>query len=167
MKTRFSPTRTGALLLLLLCAWAYAQDTFIFAGAQLTMPDGWSIQTERRMATLLPPSKGAFVEVYSFSKVPEADIKVITDLLKPRKNTTDVNVTKAVVVEQNGLKGTSAEGVAKIKSVPVRFKIIALPIGSRAVLAISFVAEKEVDKFQKDLDGILGSLKTASKKPER
>lgn len=172
MKTRFLLTLTlaGALWFCaaLLCATtARAKDTFVFAGAQLTLPEGWTIQLEGRMATLLPPpGKRAFVEVYRFSKVPPADLQTISGLLKPRKNTTEVSVTKTATAEQNGLKGTSAQGVAKIKGVPVRFKLIALPLGDHAVLAIWFVVETEAaSKLGKDLDAVLGSLRaTASPK---
>ena len=147
-------------LTLMLVVPALRADTFLFAGAQLELPEGWTVRTGK-LATLLPPMKGAFLEVYDFSAVPPADVKVITERMTPRKNTTDVQVTKAEALEQNGLKGIQAEGKAKINDLPVRFRIVSLPMGKRAVLVVSFVSDPEVDKFAKDIDGILKSVRVA------
>jgi hypothetical protein len=146
---------------LLFTASAALADTFRFAGAQLELPDGWTVKTEGRMASLYPPAKGAFVEVYNFSAVPKADPEAIAERLRPRRNTTEVKATKAESLEQHGLKGTAAEGTAKIGGAPVRFRIVALPMGQRAVLAAAFVSEKAVGRFEKEIKDTLGSLRSA------
>src|SRR5262245_59927442 len=70
-----------------------ADDRFIIAGAELTTPEGWALQEQGELSILLHESGGARLEVASLQRIPTADPKAIADVLRARKDTTEVVVT--------------------------------------------------------------------------
>ncbi|MBC8044953.1 MAG: hypothetical protein IAF08_16060 [Rhizobacter sp.] len=154
----------AAAFLTLIAPDAHAQDTFVFAGASLTLPDGWKTETSGNMATLYPPAKGGFIEVYNFSKLPAASADTILKMLKPRKNTTDISVKDVRPMKFGSTTGLGASGKAKIKDAPVSFVLTAIPTGSHAVLAIGFLGDTQPVAFKQEVARVLGSLKVAAAK---
>ena len=150
---------TASLLTLWLFSHALADDTHFIRGAQITTPEKWVSREAKNLTTFTSGSKGAFIEVYSFSKVPESTPEKIRSLVAGRKNTLDVEVTSVKAHEQHGLTGIKALGTARIHSTAVQFELVSLPVSNRAVFAIAFVDAKQSKTHEKDITSILNSIK--------
>jgi hypothetical protein len=146
-------------LSLLLPARVHADDLLVIADAQLRAPEGWGLLEQGELTTLFREGGGARIEVVRLARVPDADPRAIAESLRARKGIAEVDVTVAAALEQHGLKGTRAEGTARDQGVPVRIRVVALPAGPRAIMAIALVGPKAAEQVQKDVDGILGSLR--------
>ena len=148
-----------ALTLTLLVSVTHA-DTVAVGGAQLSLPDdGWSMKTESGLVLLAPDRGGGIIEVYDFSKVPAADSAALVKLLGGRKETTEAKITTINNHTQNGLSGIAFRGTAKIRNQPIVFSAVALTVGARAVLAISFVKADAAAAFGSEVARILASLR--------
>ena len=81
------------LLLLVLAPAAALADTVSYAGAQLSLPDeGWRVISEDRLLTIVDERGGAFIEVYSFSKLPAAQAAALATLVDGRRDTTSTRI---------------------------------------------------------------------------
>ena len=156
----YQPFSVVAFVALYLSAFGEVRgDTVLFAGAEISLPDeGWGLRESGRVTYLINKDKKLVIELYRFSKVPPADKDHILKVMKPHKNTTDINVHEAKKRTQHGLSATATEGTAKIEAKPVYFRLVGIPVQDHAVIAVAFVPG-EKKNHQTEIEGILKSLK--------
>jgi hypothetical protein len=149
-------TKLALLLALpiLLASAPAAADTMVLHGAAITTPDDWSMKTDNGVATLLPPDRGHFVEVYRFRAMPAADTAAIAGLFAKRPETSDV----AIADVRSGKRGAVvAHGTAKIRNLDVAVGFAAYPIKQHVLVVVSFIDARRAKSLRPIHDAILDS----------
>jgi hypothetical protein len=130
---------------------------------QLTTPDeGWGLHEKGAVSDLVHENAEARIELFRVKQVPAAETEAFAKWLRELKteHPADMEVTKAAEHEQHGLKGVMAEGTAKdAEGNAVRLRIVVLPVGDKAVVARAIIPEADAEKFQKEVEEILATMK--------
>lgn len=149
------------LLLLVLAPAAALADTVSYAGAQLSLPDeGWRVISEDRLLTIVDERGGAFIEVYSFSKLPAAQAAALATLVDGRRDTTSTRIAEVTPHAQHGLRGLRWSGRTRIRDREVALAGVALAgVGGRVALAIAFWRPDLDAARVAEVQAALGSLR--------
>lgn len=132
-----------------------------FGNFSYKLPKSWKIQGDKKVIKLIPSySQGGFMEVYLFNNVPLCNKKIITRMLKPRKNTSGVKTNFVIPHTQNEMSGIMGEGIARLLNVPIDFKIISLGTKSNAIFFISYLTVTNTGaRLKRDAEKIFESIR--------
>ena len=135
---------------------AAADDTMHVYGTEMVVPEGWSMETGAHV-TLRSADKHHFIELHSSAAV-VADKEAIAALFAGRKNMTDVVIMFASSLTSSG--SIAARGTLKIAGTLVSFKLIATPVGKRAMTIISYIEIPYIAAVLPIHDKIINSIRT-------
>ena len=148
-----------ALALVTITHAAHA-DTVHLGKAELDLPAGWTSTPENGHLLLANRGAMAIIEVYEFSKVPDADKAALTKLVDDRPETDDVAITSVETRRQHGLTGIAFAGTAKIRGRGVAVSSVALALPSRAVVAVAFASNPDA-AHAREIAEILASARAS------